>query len=110
MKRIVLWVCAVIFCFQCSSAKENGTSTKSVARVSTQDQKFADMEKALWEAWKYKDRKTYEDLLSDKFFEVDVTGTYDKATSNSPSGRDSPSAGQIECSPTSRLWSGLSRL
>jgi hypothetical protein len=38
------------------------------------------MEKVLWEAWKTKDRKPYEDLLSDKFFEVDVTGTYAKAT------------------------------
>jgi len=38
------------------------------------------MEKVLWEAWKTKNRKPYEELLSDKFFEVDVTGTYDKAT------------------------------
>jgi len=48
--------------------------------LSSEDHKFVDMEKALWEAWRNKDRKPYEDLLSNKFFEVDVTGAYDKAT------------------------------
>jgi hypothetical protein len=80
MKRILLWMCAVIICCQCSSAQEKSTSTKNAPHVSPQDQKFVDMEKVLWEAWKTKDRKPYEDLLSDKFFEVDVTGTYAKAT------------------------------
>src|SRR5260370_19342980 len=75
MKRILLWLCAVLICFSCSNAQEKNASTKNAPHVSPQDQKFVDTEKALWEAWKTKDRKPYEDLLSDKFFEVDVTGT-----------------------------------
>jgi len=81
MKRIVLLSCAVLICFQFSNAQEKDASAKNaLPHVSPQDQIFVDMEKVLWEAWKTKNRKPYEELLSDKFFEVDVTGSYDKAT------------------------------
>lgn len=80
MKKILLLLCVVLVYVQFLNAQENRASTKKVAHVSPQDQKFVDMEKALWDAWKTKDQKPYEELLSDNFFEVDVTGTYDKAT------------------------------
>lgn len=67
-------------CAQLSNAQNGDVAARTAHYVSPQDEKFVDMEKALWDAWKTKDRKPYEDLLSDKFFEVDVTGTYDKAT------------------------------
>ncbi|HEX4920746.1 MAG TPA: DUF4440 domain-containing protein, partial [Candidatus Bathyarchaeia archaeon] len=80
MKRIILLSCAVFICLQFSNAQEKDVATKTAPHIAPQDQKFVDMEKVLWDAWKTKDRKPYEDLLSAEFFEVDVTGTYDKAT------------------------------
>jgi len=80
MKRILLLSFAVLICFPFSNAQEKDAPTKSASHVAPQDQKFVDMENTLWDAWKNKDRKPYDDLLSDKFVEVDVTGTYDKVT------------------------------
>ena len=80
MKRTLLLSCAVLICFQFSNAQEKDATINTPPHVSPRDQKFVNMERILWDAWKVKDRKPYEDLLSDKFFEVDVTGTYDKAT------------------------------
>ena len=80
MKTLLVALCVGVVGLHFSFAREKDASAKNAPHVSPQDQKFVDMEKALWEAWKTKDRKPYEDLLSDKFFEVDVTGTYDKAT------------------------------
>jgi hypothetical protein len=79
MRRIPLWLCAVLICVSCANAQQK-ISTKNAPHASPQDQKFVDVEKTLWEAWKNKDRRPYEDLLSDKFFEVDMTRTYDKTT------------------------------
>jgi len=80
VKALVLafWivVAAALFC----SAQEKNSPLHNVRNVSPEDQQFIDIEKLLWDAWGKRDRKPYEDLLSDKYFEVDVTGTYDKAT------------------------------
>jgi hypothetical protein len=79
MKRILVALCLVAAGFHFSIAQVKDVSAKN-SRHLPQDQKFVDMEQTLWEAWKNKDRKPYEDALSANFFEVDATGTYDKTT------------------------------
>jgi uncharacterized protein YchJ len=75
--KFVRCVVVVLVAGSLATARDKGKSASSTA--SSTDQKIIDLEKSLWEAWKNKDAKPFDALLTPNFSEVDNTGSSDRA-------------------------------
>ena len=80
-----------------NTANANANAARSVAAAPTKDALYA-LEKTGWEAWKNRDTKPLDDLISDKYVGFAASGRTDKAASIK-------SMGTTNCKINSYSWS-----